>query len=147
MANPFSLAALKTEIQTDPASLGYGAVVHADDCARVATKINTIGAGGAFAVLLPSITALAFQTCLDATEFTSLTALNLSQLGMLLSGGSGKLATGVVTIRRGIFTAGTFPNTRTNLGAIIQRQGSRAEVLWGTGTVVSATQVAQAMGV
>jgi 2-keto-3-deoxy-6-phosphogluconate aldolase len=145
----FSIGALASEVQQDPAAIGYGSVVHADDCARVAAAINLTRAGGAFSVIAPSLAATAIQACLDPTEFATLSATQLSQLTVLLSGGVVNTSSpNVRAIALGIFSpSGSFPNTRAALTAVASRQGSRAEVLWGPGTVISAQQIAQAAGV
>jgi hypothetical protein len=138
--------ALKTELLTDPAALGYSGPFAAGQDQTCATLLNAVGAGAAFSLFKPTIATTDVQACLDPTEFTALTSTQLSQLTIMLAGGSVNTgAASVRTIMAGIFTpSGSFPNTRAALVAIAKQQGSRAEVLFGVGTVIQHSDIAKA---
>lgn len=137
-------AALKTELQTDPAALGYAALIAAGADQGCADALNLLRAGASFSVQLPTITSLDVQSCLDPTEFAALSATALSQLNVMLSGGTVNVAAANVRTILGAIFPGGGP-TRTAIIAIVKRQGSRAEVLGGAGTIITHQDVAKAL--
>lgn len=136
---------LATEINTDPQSLGYTPLKTAGNDAGIASVLNTATATNVFK---PTVTAADVQSALDPTEFASLSSTQLNQLSVMLAGGV--INSGVASVRQiviSIFTpSGSFPSTRAALAALAQRSGTRAEVLFGVGTVVAANDVAKALG-
>jgi hypothetical protein len=146
----FTQAALTTEINTDPLSLGYAPfkTQGSDGFAAIAVLLNKTTGAGAANVFKNNIAAVDIQGALDPTEFATLTATQLNQLSVMLSGGV--INSGSASVRSiivAIFSpSASFPNTRAALAAIASRAGSRAEVLFGTGTVIAYQQVEQALG-
>lgn len=151
-------AALRTELQTDPAALGYAALVASGNDAGLASLLNAPRAG--IAVRRADISTQELAEAILVTDFTALpanpTAAQLSSerrylawLTGLLAGSAVRLLnddgtdTPVVANLKAIFAAGT--GTHTRLVALASRQGSRAEQLWGRGATVGASDVAAAL--
>lgn len=142
----FSLAALTTEINTDPASLNLATLVAAGNDSGVAAALNAAGAGAAFSIFRKAIAVRDVVANIASADFASLTALQLAKLQLLFAGSATLDATdtNTRTIIVGVFSG--MATTVSNLTALAKRQGSRAEVLWGDGTTISANQVSQALG-
>ena len=136
---PFSLAALATEIAQDPKTLGYAA---AGNDVAVAALLNLPSGAGSGPVWKTSIPALMVLQTIVSADFLALTSLQLQQLNTMLAIGTFD-ATNANTgaTFAAIFTGKT--NTLNAFNAMAQRTGSRAEVLWGIGTVISAQQIGQ----
>ena len=134
------LQALKTEITTDPAAIGYGAVqaTAAWDNAT-ADKLNAPLRQGEQATL----TAGQLFEAIDAAEYTALTAANKALVNLVL-GLAGDIKVGVGSNARTILLAvfGVGTTTRTRLAAAVGKQISRASEL-GFG-VVTPSDVAEA---
>lgn len=137
--------ALKAECQTDPQALGLTADFNAGRDQAVADSLNLVRAGAPFS-LFQNIAATDVQTALAPTEFAAMTATQLSQLSVLLAGGMvASSVSSVRTLATGIFSpAGSFANTRAALVAIVKRQASRAEVLFGLNTTIVHQDIAKA---
>jgi len=138
-----SLTALKTELTTNPTSIaGLSAAVAAGRDCEAASLLNALTTTNIFQAV-PTVT---FKGALDPTEFATLTSLQLSQLSVMLSGETvDAVNLNVRTILTNIFSpAGSFPVTRVNILSIVRRLGSRAEVLFGAGTVLSCDLVQKA---
>ena len=146
------LAALKTELQTDPTSLGYAPFIAPStaagdgkgDDASPARLINQPNA--ATPQFRSDVTIHDIVAAIAPTDFAALTALQIAKLQLLFSGVSTIDATVATTrnIIQGIFT-GASTATMNALVAMAKRPGSRAEVLFGAGAVVTPTQVALAL--
>ena len=138
------LSELKTELQTDPNGLGYAPLTSSGQTKATADLINTVQSTAAYLVFFPTVTSYAVHAAFDPTEFATLAALSLNQLSVMLSGGLVNSASSSTrTILLNIFTG--MPTTRGNLAAVMRRQGSRAEVLWGIGTIVMQDEVERAL--
>lgn len=140
-----TFAALKTEIQTDPAGVGYASAVASGADGAVADLINTVRAGAAYSIFKSSVPIAALVANIDSTNFAALTALQLAKLQLLFAGSASLDATDLNTrnIVTGVFTG--MAATLANLTILVKRQGSRAEVLWGDGTRITADDVAHAL--
>lgn len=135
--------ALASEINTDPAALGYAAPKQAGNDIAVAVLLNAVGAGVSFQVNREPISSALFIANMDPTEFAALTQAQLLRLLIILSGDSVDI-NGANTQTS---LLGIFPNpgaTKTAIAALLKRQGSRAEVLFGRGTVITGYDVAHA---
>lgn len=139
---PIDYAALKSEIQTDPIALGYASHVASGDDAGVAILLGAtqqtininVGVVPAYKV---------FEAIVPA-EWSALSADDKQRIQSILAMGDVD-TTGPNT--RAAFTT-AFPATtvtRTNLTALLTRKGSRAEQLFGAGTVVQHLDVAKAL--
>jgi len=147
-------AALKTELQTDPQTYGYAAALAAGEPETVAALLNKVrnGTDGEAAItinrttispteVLRVITVGDFRanlTNMAASWFESVTQYGTLQL---------RDAQGASTPTRDNFIA-LFSNgsaTLTRLAALETRNGSRAEQLYGEGTVITPQDIATAM--
>jgi len=129
------LAALKTEITTDPAAIGYAAAN--GDHEAIAKLLNkpqrTIDAG--------SLSSGVLVSCIDKTEFAALTAADKAYLNLFVTAGDVPMTANVRQALRSLFPAGT--ETRNRINAATRRAGSRAEEL-GLGRVTE-SDVADAL--
>jgi hypothetical protein len=133
-------AALKTEITTDPMALGLTAAMTAGNFQQVANLLNAVGAGANYVINVTSLLPSKVFSAIVQTELAALAQLQLSQLQLVLGLDIiNPQDANTRTILGSIFPSGSA--TRTALLALATRQGSRAEVLGGAGTVVAATDV------
>jgi hypothetical protein len=151
---PFSLSALKTELDTDPLGLGYAqaasdvAVADLLNLPRAAIRIrraDVASAEIAAAIAVADYAALsgnptAAQLSTERRFLAWLTAI-LAVPSLRLANDDGSNGP-VITNFQAMFGAGT--GTRTRLMALAERDGSRAEQLFGAGVAVSYTSVGQA---
>lgn len=139
----FTLAALNSEIINDPAAIGYATPRQAGDDVGVANLINAVQ--GTITVFRNNVGP---TEVLGNTTVSGYSALTAAQQGYyndivglpFIDATNATLRTNLATM----FPAGS--PTRTALLAVAQRNGSRAEQLWGTGFVVTPLMVAQALG-
>lgn len=154
---------LTTELTTDPASVGYGPYVTARRDAEIASILNTVQAGPSYVVskgivdldtaigtwgdlifLLPDnsdATKKARWLNAVASLFTPRRTINYSD-PLFTSFFAGVLADGL-QISDG--AGGSQTITEADVTARTTRQGSRAEVVCGSGTVVSVEEVSTAL--
>jgi len=140
----FTLQALNDEIDTDPEGLGYkevGGEWKGD--AEIADLINDELLGDTIQRHMVAPKELIEQiTILDWNAISSANRLYLQLLPSLGSISTVVNGTEVRDNLLSIFTAGM--DTRDNLIGVVQRPGSRAEVLWGEGVTISIGQVGHA---
>ena len=129
------LAALKTELTTDPAGIGYAAA--SSDHEALAKMINT----AVRPLDRASLTGGQLVSCLDKTEFAALTAADKAYLNLFVTSGEVPMTQDVRQSLRNLFPAGS--KTRQNINAATRRDGSRAEEL-GFGRVTE-SDVANAL--
>lgn len=129
------LVALKTEITTDPATIGYAAAN--GDHEAIAKLLNkpqrTIDA--------ESLSSGVLVSCLDKTEYTALPATDKAYLNLFVTAGDVPVTANVRQALRALFPAGS--ETRNRINAATRRTGSRAEEL-GLGRVTE-SEVADAL--
>ena len=128
------LVALKTELTTDPASLGYAGKSHEDQASLINKPQRTVNreqfSGGELA------------SCLDPTEFAALTANQRAWI-QTLTAASGML-TLYASLRQDIRAVlATATKSLQKFNQTINRAGSRAEEL-GLGSVTT-SDVADAL--
>lgn len=139
----FSIAGLHTELVTDPLSLGYAAIGGNQNQNGVADLLNIQHSGGGWQVARSPVTPADAFLLIDATEFASLTTTNLSRLLCILALPLIDFRqTNIQDICANIFPPGG--PTRANFVNFITRDGSRAEVLWGPGKVITTNEINQA---
>ena len=120
---------IKAELDTDPLVLGYSGMTDGE----AANAMNDLANGGT--VDVQRISGGDLQSVVDATEWSALTTNKLLQWLTLISAEGGlQINTETKAQVVDIWSAGT---TRTNLAALQTKPGTRAEVLWGAGTVVT----------
>jgi hypothetical protein len=143
----YTLAALTSELNTDPIAMGYAAVFAS--CSSLANLLNQnpepVGVtGGQESIFRRTVLAEDMVAGIVLTEYAALAQSNRDYLNLLF--GPGQVKTGDTNVRTQlglIFPAGT---SRTNMLAAAQKLASRAEALWGDGFTVSAQTVCQALG-
>ena len=148
-AVPYTLAALQAELSGDPASLGYATPIAAGQDQDVCNLVNSITTT---AVNLNSMPRGSFvlALCVPCMTLATLSAGIQSKwdriLG-LLSAADPTIPVSSTVMQElfaGLIADGVMPDQGA-VNAIIQRPGTRAEVLWGTDTVVSLEDVSAAL--
>lgn len=139
-----TLQQIRTEMDTDPKALGYATRrTQSNGPEQVADRMNEVGASAETLTRTWVATDEALAV-LVGSEVTALAVANRELLMVIMS--QSRIKTGSAAMRTtlgGIFAAST--TSRTNLTNLATRSASRAEALWGEGTVVTATQVSEAM--
>lgn len=130
------LDTLRTEISTDPASLGY--VANADG--TNAAKLNASAVGNR--IDRSSVTKAQLFACIDPTEFDALTDKKLQQWQCIPDPLNINDASTKGCLLK-IFSGAT--TTIAAVTAFLKRDGSRAEALFGPGVVVSVSDISLAM--
>lgn len=143
-------AALHAELTTDPMSVGYASALSAGNDAHCAAMLNALTGPGAGNVTLSSMSHDEFALMIAPAVFAlgqSTQTLQTKWTPML------NLISGVTTVDLNpsilgivgqLVTDGLMAQAQIDDG--ITRPGSRAEILWGVGTVVQWIDVAHAMG-
>jgi hypothetical protein len=145
-------AALKTELTTDPKGIGYATPLAATNDNAVAALINATTGPGSGTITLPSLTHDEFAMLIAPVVMAiggSSAALQATWYPMLnLISGISIVQT--TTQNMGMLGAlsSAFPTQlpASAITAATTRIGSRAEVLWGAGTVIQWQDIATAMG-
>jgi hypothetical protein len=115
------LVALKTEITTDPAGIGYAGLK--DDHVGIARLINK----PARSIDSESLSSGVLVSCLDKTEFTALAAPEKAYLNLFVTAGTVPMTAEVRQTLRAMFPQGS--KTRQNINAATKRDASRSEEL------------------
>jgi hypothetical protein len=139
----FTNAQLKTELTTDPTSLGYAPLITAGNLGGVESLINKIQ--GTITVFRNDVAPREVVQCIAAADFNAAAQIAISKLEMMFI--SAPLDCTLANVRanmQGIFTGASAATTNA-LSAVAQRNGSRAEQLWGTGTLVSSNDIMVAL--
>lgn len=138
-----TIAALITEINTDPTGLGLVALKNAGNATQLVVVLNQVRAG--IVVTREPVTASFLFSRIDPTEFEALTAIQLQRLQVILTVPELNLNDlSTRTILANIFVS--RPTTLGNLNQARNRLGSRIEQLAGTGTLVDIEQISKAIG-
>jgi tRNA threonylcarbamoyladenosine modification (KEOPS) complex Pcc1 subunit len=149
----FTSAQLKSELQTDPAALGYATMITARDFAGLNAAINLVRSGTApdgksYSVYSQTVSASAIMANINATEWTATVPTTnswLALIGFMVGGVIDATNTNVRAVFTKIFVG--MPNTLSAIDAAAHRNGSRAEALYGTGTTISDADIHTAMGI
>ena len=145
-------SALKTELTTDPKGLGYAASLASTNDVQTAALINAATGPGAAVVPLVSLSHGDFAMLIAPVVMglsTATAALQAKWAPMLqLLGGVNtvNLTSEVMGMLDDLSTDFPTPFPASAVTAATTKEGSRAEVLWGAGTVISWQDVAIAMG-
>jgi hypothetical protein len=153
----YTPVALYTELTTDPKTLGYATPLALRNIAgntTVVGLINSLTGNGAATIELETMTASEIATIMlpyfgaALTSAPSLTAVHYAYYTLMFAivmAQQGPIAVGNLSafgaqmVSDGIITA-------AEAAPLGQRIGSRAEVLWGQGTVVAEQDIEQVMG-
>lgn len=143
----YNKTTLLAELQADPMTLGYASLVAANNDVALAALLNDKTKGGTIDKVY--ITANELQSCVVASEFTALTSTQIALWQAILVAASGAgIPIADIQIRQQlgvVFPNGGAGTTKAKINVAQQRAGSRAEALWGDGTVVSAGDVSLAL--
>ena len=145
----FSLQALAAEITNDPQGIGYknpDTTWKGDQ--EIADLLNDPANGGQITRKL--IQPKEIFDSIPYAEYSAYPAAKREWLDTVLElvGGEGVIDANDSVVNANllaVFPAGSA--ARTNILAKIQRQGSRAEVLWGEGRIITASNVGHAANV
>lgn len=138
-----TIAALRTEIDTDPKGLGYATLLQASNGPEaVAAKMNEAGASGEslFKATVPVRDILAEMAW---SEFTGWSAAVKAGIDQYFRGEM--INTGSATLRASLAAMIPAGASKTAMIAKASRSASRAEALWGEGTQVTGAKVAEAL--
>lgn len=140
----FSIAALHSELFTDPMQMGYD--TDSGDENALADALNVWREGGGYQVNRDPVTIPQIFSAITPDDFSGLTTTNLARLQTVFTLPTIDLAvSNVLENLAGIF--GTNSPTQQAFLVLQKRQCSRAEVLWGKGTLVTINQIDQALHV
>lgn len=136
-------AALAAEITTDPKALGYAAFVLSGDDTALADRLNTTYAG--VGVVRRMVTNTEIVQCFVAAELKTRTQTQLLSMQLVLAPKMVDTSIGnIVDIFADVW-AGTATLSALDVLSRVPAP-TRAEELWGAGTVITATNVAHALG-
>ena len=147
-------ATLRTEIQTDPLAYGYAAFLAAHEPENVAAALNKVrdGTDGKPQIQVRRIDVAAIEVleAVDTRDFVaSPNALQASWFESITQNSTIRLANPDGTQNRIKNNLDRILNdtqgSQTRLNALAKRNGSRAEKLFGPGTVVSISDVMTAL--
>ncbi len=129
---------LKTELTTDPKTLGYSGL----NDREAANKLNEVGASGE-TVDVVQVEALHLQSAVVGSEFASLSAT--AQRAWLAIVGLERVPVKNTNLRGQILSIWTgVTTTRANLAALQTKSATRAEVLFGEGVSITQSDVQKA---
>jgi hypothetical protein len=153
-----TLQALKNEITNDPQTYGYAGWVAASEPENIAAALNKVRTGNdgeaAITVRRSDIGPDEVLEVIDNRDFIASASLNpahvswfesvtqLPRIRLVKDDGSDTRVLG--NLRRLLENPGA-QGSRARLALVADRNGSRAEQLWGAGTVVSTQDVAMAL--
>lgn len=140
----FTLQALHDEIENDPEAIGYKEVGGEWKEDNIIADLINDPANGAN-ILRKLIQPDEIFQSIDVTEWEILTEgrrqyISLITKGEIVDATFSSIFDGLNTV----FNNTDAPNTRAEILSRVQRQGSRAEVLWGEGKIVSIAEVGHA---
>jgi hypothetical protein len=149
----YTAAALLSELNTDPKSLGYSTWIHGNDTGannNICTLINALTGAGAATITMTTMTAAQIAGYMlpllgAATALTAVKYAYYQLMFNIIMAQQGNIAVsnlsvfGAQMVSDGILTGAQGT-------ALDQRTGSRAEVLWGQGIVVAEGDVEVALG-
>jgi hypothetical protein len=153
---PLVLSALKTELNTDPTTLGYATDLAAGSTQALANMLNLVrdGTNGGPEIIvrrndltpnevLEAIDSRDFELTPNAAHVAWLESVTqLARLRLVNEDGTNTRVLG--NLKRILLVADT-QGSRARLDAIANRQGSRAEQLFGVGTIVTSNDVTAAI--
>jgi hypothetical protein len=151
-----SLAQLKTELQTDPLTYGYAAYIAANEPENCASALNKIRLGNdgeaAITIRRADISASEVLEVIDSRDFEAApstahvawfeSATQLTRIRLVNTDGTDTRALG--NLKR-ILQNADVQGSEARLTALANRNGSRAEQLFGPDTVVSISDVVTAL--
>ena len=144
-----SHAALLVELQTDPMQLGYAAPLAIGNLDALATLLNSLTSPGAALISLPTVTHDQFELGLAPAllGFSSLPSNIQAKWQPILDALNSSSTIVIDTQTMGLLSIAVSDGVMTSAQAvaIYQRIGTRAEVLFGAGTVVQDSDLSAAI--
>lgn len=142
----FSLQALHDEIESDTESMGYkeeGGDWKGDQV--IADLLNSTTSSGAQTITRRLVSQKEIVSSIHLAEFEAISEARHRYLNTVMRGEViDATETPVFQALNTIFNNTDMPDSRAVLLARLQRTGSRAEVLWGEGVTITASQVGHA---
>jgi hypothetical protein len=144
----FTIQQLTTEINSDPTAIGYAAFVQAHDRPGLAAAMSLARAG--ITVKRNDVMSNEVIAAVDSRDFvTTPNAAHVGFIQALLAKGAplqfqdsdGNDTKILGNIKRLLVADDATHTSRAALNALANRTGSRAEQLWGTGTVITETDI------
>jgi hypothetical protein len=121
-------AALKFEITNDPNGYGYATPYAAGEDSAVSAILNEVRA--AIDIDRGLVESYEIVNCIVPSEWAALSAAEKDRIAFIVS--AGRIDTRATNVRNAFTTAfGAGTSTRANITAILTRNGSRAEQLFG----------------
>ena len=130
--DPADLQALKDEVNNDPAGRGYAAVLENID--ELVALINE-DIGASFTIDIEDLNVSEVAEAVDVTEYGSLAEYDKEWIKMLINKDEEVMLMPYRSKFLSVFPGGG--DTRTAVVALLNRSGSRAEVLFGINTEIS----------
>jgi len=142
MANKLTNAELLAEITNDPTGLGLPALYAIGNDSGIANLLNDPTSVGKGTVAADDMPKADFETLVKGSEADNITTAQHAVLDFYMNSdlvpiGNPEMQEAMLEI----FTEGTFPLTHPRMVAAFTRDGSRAEVLKGTGYRVTVDDV------
>lgn len=140
----YSMAALITEVTTDPKGIGYAALN--SDANLIAALMNTAPEpiGAPEQIYRIRTETYLVTSKIDRAEFVALAAGIRDYLIVMF--GTPWLQTGDANLRTQVAQAFPVGASRTAMTAAVQKDATRCEALWGDGFRVTPQMVAEALG-
>ena len=140
----YSMAALTSEVTTDPKALGYAGA--SGNAATIADLMNLAPEPIAAPeqIYRNQTSTYLVTSKIDRAEYVALAQGIRDYLTMMFS--TPLLQTGDANLRTQIAQAFPVGASRTAMTAAVQKDATRAEALWGDGFRVTAQQVGEALG-
>lgn len=137
-----NLSALKVELLTGSHASVYSAAVSARDFNTLTDLVNSVSSP-ADTVNVGTVYALALQQCVVASEYAQLAALQRDLWNAIVTTATAGIAISHTIIRQQITTiwSAGLSATRSNLVSAQARTCTRAENLFGEGTVVNTNMI------
>jgi hypothetical protein len=141
---------LKAEIQSDPGALGYAAYVTAGNDQGVADLLNQLRSGTSpdgktYSVFRTDVDPREIVNCIATPDFNAATAIQFSKLQVLFQGAPIDCTLPNVRANLQAVFSGASAATTSALAAVVKRNASRAEVLYGVGTVITTSDISFAL--
>lgn len=136
-------AELKTELTTDPMTLGYAPYIASGNHLSIADLMNTVGLSGE-TIKREAITQDEFLQAIVYTEYAAITAAQRDYLATISNADTVDI-TGT-NVKDGLWAVfGSATTTRANFNTLQTRPASRAEKLGGKGYQVTTEEIAKAL--
>jgi hypothetical protein len=132
---PADLAALKSEVNTDPISMGYVPDAMDDGVIFLINDVDSNQAPEQINRPLEEVKTSEVAGVIDATEYDGLTAYDKAWVDQFISRGEDEVLTPHKDKFLAVFGAGSV--TRTAALALLPKDATRAEVLFGINTVIT----------